>query len=116
MPNEGDRDDQRDRHDGVLVPIEAIGALECHTGSTSQEPKVSRAVFRIEERMSRRYSRRPARRRASPSSAFLSGLAKRADRIAIETVRDGSSSSTRSVTTLASSLWPRLASAAACKT
>jgi hypothetical protein len=78
--------------------------------------KVSPAVCRIEERTSRRYSGRPARRRASPSSAFLSGFAKRADRIAMETVRDGSSSRTRSATTLASSPWPRLASAAACKT
>jgi hypothetical protein len=37
-----------------------------------------------------RYSARPARSSASPSSAFLSGFAKRADRTAVETVRVGS--------------------------
>lgn len=38
----------------------------------------------------RHYSGRPVRSSASPSSAFLSGFAKRADRIAVETVRAGS--------------------------
>jgi hypothetical protein len=100
------------RHSLCGMCVVAMVPVSTTLGCRSMSCQVSRS----REGREQSYSGRPARPNASPSSAFLSAFAKRADRMAVATVRSGSISRSRCATALASSSRPRLARAAACST